>query len=137
MVHENEILLSVVDAHETLVHVEALVSPELPDEEAGVALRFDRSVVFVVVDPEFDEVRVTNSMPTGLRRAVVRAGDVWERALGCSVLWAWTMVNQQGYEDGLQLAFHRPGTGVECVTIQLIGCASMLEVHEVTRVQRG
>lgn len=137
MRHDDDILLAVVDAHETLVRVKALVSPELPEEEAGFALCFDRSMVFVFVDPELDEVRVTSSMPAGLERAIFRAADVWERAVGCSVLWAWTLVNQQGYGDGLQLAFHRPGTGVECVTIQLVGCASILEVHEVKRVTRS
>ena len=39
MRHDDDILLAVVDAHETLVRVEALVSPELPEEEAGFALR--------------------------------------------------------------------------------------------------
>ena len=127
-------LLSVLDAHEVLVSVEPIVSPESREDLAGVVLSFEEHEVFVYVDSEFDEVVAATSLPSELLRTGSRYDTgVWCDAAGCSMLWAWQMSNQQGYSDGLQIAFHRPGTGVPSVVVQVIGCASFLEVYEVRR----
>ena len=71
--------------------------------------------------------------PSGL--APLPGREPWEAAIGGQVLWAWRLVNHQGYGDGLQLAFCERDRGVKAVIIQLLGEASCIEVFRVSRVQ--
>lgn len=52
----------------------------------------------------------------------------WKDAIDRPLLWAWVMVNQQGYFDGLQLDFcELPNSAV--VRIQLLAIGSELQLQ--------
>ncbi|WP_372365469.1 DUF6334 family protein [Candidatus Uabimicrobium sp. HlEnr_7] len=49
--------------------------------------------------------------------------EFWKAYLGKPLLWSWTMFNNFGYFDGIQLEF------VESTKIQLLACGSEIKIN--------
>ena len=73
------------------------------------------------------------SAPELIELPSVAGREPWKKAIARPILWAWRLVNHQGYADGIQLAFYEPGPGTETVVIQLMGKASMIEVSTLEK----
>ena len=94
---------------------------------AGVELDFEGTLICIGVDPEDDSIRVHKSWEKAeelLREPVASLG--WDTVYGRRILWAWSLTNHQGYEDGIQLEFS-PIDG-PYFSAQFCGCASSVTV---------
>ena len=128
-------LIEVIDAGEALHDVSVYVHPDLPAHCAAVGLHFGDKIVCIQAEPDNDTIRIHVGLPTGLLKLPhVSPNSPWDRALRAKILWAWRMINHQGYEDGCQIAFSDPSTGVIRIVIQLIVEASSIEISVVTIV---
>lgn len=128
-------LLHVIDGQEPLQQVFHHALDSLPGDLWFVELRFSESVVCVGVNEDLDTIVLAELVPQVPETIITQemtAHAPWNKALGLPVLWAWTMRNHQGYEDGLQLEFadREQGFGP---TVQMIGLASAILLCNVTR----
>ena len=119
----------------TLTTVEGVVFDSDKPGHMLVALRlhFDNSSVEIDCDAD-DSLTITNCEDSELEdgETVVSLShdEFWSSALGKPLLWVWSMVNQNGYFDGLQLHFadnvSDPG-----VQVQIIAVAGELELRKL------
>ena len=65
-----------------------------------------------------------------IRSASLSALAPWSGTLGLPLLWSWTLTNQQGYVDGLQLEFATNAKSAS-VLIQLLALASEIKVRQI------
>lgn len=131
-------LLSIIDSGETLIDVVGLAHVDLPDQLAAIRFEFSTTMIYIEVDATDDSLNIRDSVPvktTELRS--LAAQEPWAGAIGNLVLWAWRLINHQGYSDGIQFAFSEGGTGIESVVLQLVGKASTVEVSRVSRVDQA
>jgi hypothetical protein len=106
-------------------------------------LRFEFSDVRVVlaVDPDTDEIRVSDVLDTARERTDgtewrdMSSEPPWSRSIGRELGWVWFLRNNRGYDDGVQLEFD-DDTRSELV-VQWIAIASAIVVHEVRRIAPG
>jgi len=117
--HDEDARLRGVVAHtwpSPVVHVGAL------------SLTFDSGVVVLIAEAD---ASLTISDPAGwqpdpgLVPISLDVKEPWNLALGKPLLWTWSMTNQFGYRDGLQLEFAEDVTDTS-VVIQLIVMASTI-----------
>ena len=125
-------LLKVIDAGETLTDVVPLEHVDLPGWFAAIRLHFSSSVLCVRVNPDNDSLEVSSSAsPETTELPSLSEREPWRRVIGRPILCAWRLVDHQGYDDGIQLAFLEHHTGIASVVIQLVGAASALDVSTV------
>ena len=104
--------------------------PELPDTVAAVVLSFESGEWLVAVCSDDDTVELQELSVSRHREFDYRdpaEGSAWGPALGKSVLWAWTLENQQGYVDGVQFSFGEGGH--EVCQVQLLAIGSSWRIH--------
>jgi len=117
-----------------LVEVECFYPSDLPTDIGFIKRGFQQGSYFVVATDD-DSLKLTDSVA----EVDVDVDDFnsvnmsdklpWQSAIGRSVRWVWTMVNQQGYLDGLQFEFANNITQ-EPVVIQLIAIASSIKLYK-------
>jgi hypothetical protein len=82
---------------------------------------FEHGSFTVTAEASDDSIRLGATGATLPYVTDLSGEDPWSRLIGCGILWIWRMTNQNGYFDGLQLEFARPG---ECWSVQLMCGAS-------------
>lgn len=60
----------------------------------------------------------------------------WSLAIGKPIFWSWTLYNQQGYFDGIQLVF-ADNSESRSIAIQLIALGSEIKQREVSEKIRA
>lgn len=96
----------------------------------------DRSTAVVYVDEDTDELVVEREGARQDPRMNVSGKPPWNSAIGKPIFWVWTLINQSGFQDGLQIEFGFTVHDSHCV-VQLQGAASTLEVLEVAPLHGG
>jgi len=69
----------------------------------------------LIPDPEETLIEAATSSP-------------WLECIGLSVCWAWQLINQQGYSDGVMLEFSERGKE-PLATVKLIVAASAIRIE--------
>ncbi|MCG8424016.1 MAG: DUF6334 family protein [Proteobacteria bacterium] len=99
----------------------------------ALSLVFEEGEVLVAVEEDDslfigDEKMLRTDPAT--RSVALSAMAPWNGAIGLPLLWSWTLTNQQGYVDGLQLEF---AANVESpsVLIQLLAVAGEIKVRQI------
>ncbi|REJ65138.1 MAG: hypothetical protein DWQ31_19195 [Planctomycetota bacterium] len=113
------------------VHGYFFVDQVCDDLLVAVRLKFDDEIVVLTAE-EDDTIGVfgpswrRDSEDVELRG--LSGTPPWTSAIGKPLLWSWTMTNQLGYFDGVQIQF---GTNVENagVQVQLLVVASEIKVR--------
>lgn len=95
----------------------------------AVVLEFEFAAWTFSVFPDDDTVRISEGGTPAendldFQEAPLRS--LWASALGASAQWVWIMENQQGYCDGVQVAFALGGR--ETCRVQLIAAASSWQI---------
>lgn len=96
-------------------------------------LRFERQSIVISSEPEDDTIRVKYGEATLPFQKDITAREPWRTLIGCGVLWAWTMTNQNGYPDGYQIEFARPG---ECLSVQFMSEGGTLSLRSVASIEQ-
>lgn len=92
----------------------AAVLRALPDDDTITAFEGD-----LLTEPGEKIIETTNS-------------SVWAEHVGKTIVWAWSLTNQQGYEDGVRLEFQPGNNGVEMLVV-----ASTIKLFEFTRASES
>ena len=132
-------LVTIHDGNEVLRRVTgAFWWSEDPSETPmlmAVVLEFDRTrVAFIVGDEDsLDpcDYQSFTSRHTCHQMVDITSTHPWTEAIGLPLLWSWVMLNQQGYNDGVQLEFSQDGGSVS-VIVQMIGVASEVKIRHVS-----
>ncbi len=112
----------------------------LSAEFRGAGLRFDEYVlrfetcsIVISSEPEDDTVRARFGEATLPFQEDLSTHAPWRTLIGCGVLWTWTMTNQNGYGDGFQVEFARPG---ECWAVQFMSEGGALSLRAISSIER-
>ena len=128
--HEKQILERVIEAIEVLLEVKYFRSSEQAAIEL-IFLKFSKSDVYVYVNQEDDTLVVDQRHPQISEELnQFTPHKIWEEAYGQHIRWYWNMVNNQGYEDGLQFEFAQD-VNDNPICLQLIAIASTISVSSV------
>src|SRR6266540_3026010 len=105
-------------------------------QDECVRLAYEAGVLRVVgyLYDTVDLMETTDKILESWRIADASSFFPWAAAVGKTVRWAWTLENQQGYLDALQLELADTKRG-GFVGIQLVAMASHLVVHSVLPVE--
>jgi len=96
----------------------------------ALSLVFD-AVSIVLVAEEDDSLSIASEYADPeLSPVSLGAEKPWSRALGKPLLWSWSMTNQQGYRDGLQLELAN-NVDDPSVVIQILVEASNIKVRQI------
>jgi hypothetical protein len=124
-----KLMKSMVVESGQLLEVECLYHTDLPNDIGLIKLAFQQGTYFVVAK-EDDSLELTRDATSiDFEGIKVSSEFPWHSAIGKHVRWVWTMVNQQGYLDGLQFEFANNITQ-EPIVIQLIAMASGIDIHK-------
>lgn len=105
---------------------------DVPTLLTTIILDFETGSWVLAVNADDDTVRITDTDTTSLQNlylAEPAAPSPWTSALGACAQWVWILENQQGYADGIQLAFAHGGAGTS--QIQLIAAASCWQISAI------
>lgn len=125
-----EVSKEIVDSYGALAEVRG--RPLSGGGLAGLMLGFERGAVMIEAVGDDDTISVR----------AVREGDgevlseltPWRDGIGRGVIWVWSLTNQQGYQDGLQLEFGKPAQPdqPDQLSVQIMAAASVLHVSTVS-----
>lgn len=98
----------------------------------ALTLRFEHASVLVEADADDDTIRLTST--SGTEGESLSHLAPWTSAVGRGVRWVWSLTNQQGYDDGVQMEFgNRAQEGQPIhLCVQLLVVASALRISEVS-----
>jgi hypothetical protein len=114
-----------------LTDVQVLACPDLPDAVTAVVLSFNGRDLAILVDANDDTLICAGRDSVDLENYIHRIpAQIWIRAKGKMLTAAWKMINDRGYEDGVQMEFRDPG-GHASVVVQMVAAASQVSVFEV------
>lgn len=98
----------------------------------ALSLVFDAvSIVLVAEDDDSLSIASEYADPE-LSPISLGAEQPWSRALGKPLLWSWSLTNQQGYRDGLQLELAN-NVDDASVVIQILVEASTIKLRQIER----
>jgi hypothetical protein len=128
-----QLMKSMVDESGQLMGVECFYYTDLPTDIGFIKLAFQQNHYFVVAT-EDDSLEVTDNVanlfePNDFKCVDMSDRSPWQSAIGKQVRWIWTMVNQQGYLDGLQFEFAND-ISQKPVVLQLIAIASGIDIYK-------
>ena len=117
------------------VDAESFFHPDLPTEIGVIKLCFQKGIFFVVAQNddslELTDRNIENDLKKEGFKSIRLSNDMpWQSAIGRHIRWLWTLMNQQGYIDGLQFEF-ADNVSQEAVIIQLIAIASRIDIKTV------
>jgi len=107
-------LSNLVENSGKLMGVKSYSFSELPNEIAAIDLSFERCGCFIRVVEDTDEIAVS-STPDLVGLVESRMDVAISGYKGLELLWAWGLMNNQGYSDGLRLQFKNKDVAVEFV----------------------
>ncbi len=89
----------------TLTSINTYIHPDLPKEHVLVSLVFGTKTVSIEVLDD-DSLRVSSSISSNSYVELKsNYSSPLHRVIGQPLRWAWTMTNNYGYFDGIQLEF--------------------------------
>lgn len=98
----------------------------------GIRLIFERGEVYHEALGDYDEISCDSAMKGEFNKSVdISNSSPWKGAVGRDALWAWRMINNQGYLDGIQYSFAN-NAGKDEKTIQLLTIASEVKIYTVS-----
>jgi hypothetical protein len=100
-----------------------------PPDLIALRLEFgDQSVLLTAMEDDSLKVSANQALEIFADHTVRQLTHIspWKDAVSRPLMWAWTMVNQQGYFDGIQLEFAE-SSEEEATRIQLLVIASSLK----------
>jgi hypothetical protein len=121
-------LSKLVDSAGKLIKIKGFSFPELPDEIAAIELTFEQVQCFICVVEDTDEIKLNSKVDI----SEFIESDVlicFSEFLGRELLWAWSLTNNQGYNDGLKFQFQNSD-----VALELIVEASSIKQFTVKKV---
>lgn len=125
LIHEGRLRLTQVTAH-------VRTSPFRAHTQA-LAMTFGEVSCVVIAEPD-DSLRLADASWTAdpdLSPIDISDREPWSRALGKPLMWSWSMTNQQGYRDALQLELAQDVDDPP-VLIQLVALGSEIKVRSVS-----
>jgi hypothetical protein len=99
---------------------------EEDDEFDGVLLVFEATSCFIRAINESDEVELLGEIPENY--FPVAGIDAFKQCVGYPLQWAWFLINQQGYQDGIKLEF------TNGVILELVVVASYFQAFVVIEI---
>lgn len=120
-------LSNIVNSSEKLKYAQSYSFNELPNEIAVIKLEFETFSFFVSVIEDTDEIELTHS----IKLSDLTGSDIslfFHRCYGLRLCWAWSMVNNQGYTDGLKFEFENNQI------VELVVCASSIVQYGVNEL---
>ena len=112
-------LSQIVNSSETLKYAQSFSFTELPNELAAIKLEFETFSCFISVVEVTDEIELTENNKLG---GLVKGDSslLFHKCYGLKLCWAWSLVNNQGYSDGLRFEFENNQK------VELVVCASAI-----------
>ena len=107
-------LSKLVDSAGNLIKIKGLSFPELPDEIAAIELIFEQVQCFICVVEDTDEIKLSNDVDVS-KFIESNVLICFSEFLGKQLLWAWSLVNNQGYNDGLKFQFQNSDVALEFI----------------------
>ncbi|GGE95465.1 DUF6334 family protein [Pseudoalteromonas gelatinilytica] len=97
-------LSSIVNSCEKLIHAQSYSFKELPNEISAIKLDFETFSCFIRCIEDSDEIELSNTDKfDGL--IATNYSLLLQNCFGSKLRWAWMLVNNQGYYDGLRFEF--------------------------------
>ena len=100
----------------------------------AILLKFKKINCLIVAMPTDDTINCQAGKTVGWRKNTnnIKIVDMsrskfWKECIGKNLIWAWQLINQQGYEDGVQFCFNSPKKEI---IRQLIVKASALHFYQ-------
>ena len=131
------LMSSMADESGSLKEVEYFYWDDMTTFTVIIKLVFQQDVFFILAKGEDDSIELTKSFPqisslAELTNTICSEMIPWKLVIGRHIRWAWIMINQQGYLDGIQLEFGN-GDKKESIIVQIITIASSLKVTVVNQ----
>ncbi|MEO2267606.1 DUF6334 family protein [Pseudoalteromonas sp. YIC-656] len=99
--------------------------PELEGEIAAIKLRFQHLSCAVQLLESTDEISLSEHIDLkDLKES--NASLIFHNCVGSELVWCWSMVNNQGYLDGLKFQF------LNDIAFELVAIASSIKQLKVT-----
>ncbi|MGI8591400.1 MAG: DUF6334 family protein [Nakamurella sp.] len=121
----DELMKRVVDGFGALISLAGgsvdPVDPAFPARFDQYEFAFEHGYLTVSAAADDDTVRLTTGRMTLPYAVQLTDSAPWSAAVGSGVMWIWTLQNQNGYQDGVQVQF---GWSSGNVTAQLMCMAS-------------
>lgn len=108
------------------------IDPVAPQSFWQYEFQFEHGCLTVSANPDDDTVRLKDGRMDLAHAVLLHDRTPWSTAVGCRVRWIWTLSNQQGYRDGLQIEFTRERS---TVSVQLMCMASAIVAACVTELE--
>lgn len=111
----------------SVLHVSALVERfENGAILTGLVLHLDSaSITLLAMEDDSISASIQDGHAVSPGEMSSEPALLWKSIVGMELLWVWTMTNQQGYWDGLQIEFSDRGGESGCL-FQVVVCAGML-----------
>jgi hypothetical protein len=120
-------LSNIVNSSEKLKYAQSYSFIELPNEIAAIKLEFETFSCFIGVIEDTDEIELSHTVKV----ADLISSDIslfFKKCYGLKLCWAWSMVNNQGYSDGLKFEFENKQI------VELVVCASSIVQYGVSEL---
>ncbi len=107
-------LFELVDSAGRLLKVEGFSFPELPNEVSAIELTFEQVKCLIRVVEDTDEIEICSKIEIN---DLIKSNSVifFSEFIGKELLWAWSLVNNQGYADGLKFQFQNSEVALELI----------------------
>ncbi|KZN35208.1 hypothetical protein N480_19380 [Pseudoalteromonas luteoviolacea S2607] len=92
----------------------------------GLLIGFDAISFFLKVEADTDEVVLLESIPVNFAPLVSTLA--LDDCLGKRLMWAWSMMNQQGYLDGIKFEFDN------AAAFEVVVLASEFKLYRVSEI---
>ncbi len=93
---------------------------------------FEGGIVRIGVEPETDQIQLTYPNQIDPLSVDMSQLDPFAYSIGSRMTWKWLFSNQNGYVDGVQIAFRSPGTGEQ--SLQFVAAGSMILLGKVEEI---
>ncbi|EWH11392.1 hypothetical protein DS2_04435 [Catenovulum agarivorans DS-2] len=97
-------LSSIVNSCEKLIHAQSYSFKELPNEIAAIKLDFETFSCSIRCIENSDELELSDTNKLDDLTAT-NYSLLLQSCCGSKLRWAWVLVNNQGYSDGLRFEF--------------------------------
>jgi hypothetical protein len=129
-----ENLAKICDEFGQLVAVKYALFEGVSHQISAILLQFESTTATIRAVPDDDTIEVILGTFVPLQHEILvdmSGSSLWELLKGKSVFWAWQLINQQGYTDGLRLEFGEPNLNT---ILEMIVIASTIKIFRVSPV---
>ena len=111
-----------------LISIKSFSFPELPNQLAYLNLQFEKTNYFIKIQENTDEIDIVETINLE-NMTTIATHPIWMQFIGKELLWAWLLINSQGYRDGIRFEFKGINTAVELVAI-----SSSLKIYKIEEI---